>query len=475
MQPEVVMTATTDSPVKINVWLHSFCQDILSTEGLCTYLQGTSIRIYPYRPENGNGPGIIAALEASPEVCDFIRNVSNVNFDRILVLITGGTSPRNTNPWKILQAGASDVVVWDHLSDLRSYITEKFQRWQEIDDLMDSPLVQNSLVGHSRAWRSVLCQLIEIARFTNDPVVLIGETGTGKELAARLIHTLDLKRNQHDLIILDCTTIVPDLSGSELFGHEKGSFTGAVSSRDGAFALADGGTLFLDEVGELPNSLQIQLLRVLQEHTYKRVGSHVWHKVDFRLICATNRELRNNIEEGQFRKDLYYRIAHWVIRMPPLRERVEDIIPLVEYFMKQACPDQEPSGLDDKVQEYFLRREYPGNVRDLKSLVFRVMARHIGSGPITIGDIPSDERPATVLNELDHFDPSIEQSIRRALASGLGLRDIKKLVEDTTIRVVLDDQEGNIQRAARVLDVTDRTLQKHRADQLRDLQVIDIK
>ena len=318
----------------------------------------------------------------------------------------------------------------------------------------------------------MLRQLIEIARFTIDPVVLIGETGTGKELAARLIHTLDLNRNNRDLVILDCTTIVPDLSGSELFGHEKGSFTGAVSSRDGAFALAGGGSLFLDEVGELPLALQVQLLRVLQEHTYKRVGSNVWHKADFRLICATNRELRDNVDTGHFRKDLYYRIAHWVVHMPPLRERIEDVVPLVRYFMKQARPDQEQLELDDKVQEYFLTWEYPGNVRDLRSLVFRVMARHIGSGPVTIGDIPSDERPSTDLDQLVQYDMSIEQSIRRAVASGLGLKEIKRLVEDTTIRVVLEDQAGNLQRAARVLDVTDRMLQKHRADQLKDLEAI---
>jgi transcriptional regulator with GAF, ATPase, and Fis domain len=300
--------------------------------------------------------------------------------------------------------------------------------------------------------------------------VLIGETGTGKELAARLIHSLDGKRKLHDLIIVDCTTIVPDLSGSELFGHEKGSFTGAVSSRDGAFALSDSGTLFLDEVGELPISLQIQLLRVLQEHTFKRVGSNVWRKADFRLICATNRELRNDLEAGQFRKDLYYRIAHWVVRMPPLRERIEDIIPLARYFMQQAHPDGKPPELDDKVQEYLLTRAYPGNIRDLRSLSLRITARHLGAGPITIGDIPSDERPVESGTPLFHRDPGIEQSIRRAVASGLGLKDIKRLVEDTTIRVVLEDQAGNLQQAARVLDVTDRTLQKHRADQLRELE-----
>ena len=466
------MIAITESQKKMNVWLHSFCPEALPPADLGSNLQNTFIQTEPFHPDNGSGPGIIVASEITSQICDFVRNVSKDKSERILVVVTDGTSLANGNPWEILQAGASDVLIWDHSSDLASVMTAKFQRWHEIDELANSALIRNSLVGHSRAWRAVLCHLIEIARYTDDPVVLIGETGTGKELAARLIHTLDLKRNNRDLIVLDCTTIVPDLSGSELFGHEKGSFTGAVSSRDGAFALADRGTLFLDEVGELPMSLQIQLLRVLQEHTYKRVGSNVWHKVDFRLICATNQELMNNQALGQFRKDLYYRIAHWVIRMPPLRERVEDIIPLVDYFMKQAHPDQEPPELDDKVQEYFLTREYPGNVRDLRNLVFRIIARHPGPGPVTIGDIPSDERPLEEIEGLAQHEFGIEQSIRRAVASGLGLREISKIVEAMSIRIVIDNEGGNLQRAAKVLNVTDRTLQKRQADQVKRLEAM---
>jgi transcriptional regulator with GAF, ATPase, and Fis domain len=467
-----MMIPRAESDKKIKVWLHSFCPETLSSEDLGFYLQNTVIAGEPYHPNLKGGRGILIVSEITPQICDFVRTVSKDKSERIVVLLTEETSSISGNPWQILQAGASDVLVWRHILDFPSAITAKFQRWQEIDNLVDSALIRNSLVGHSRAWKSVLRRLIEVARFTDDPIVLIGETGTGKELAARLIHTLDTKRHQRDLITLDCTTIVPDLSGSELFGHEKGSFTGAVSSREGAFALADGGTLCLDEIGELPVNLQIQLLRVLQEHTYKRVGSNGWQKADFRLICATNRELRSDIDLGQFRRDLYYRIAHWVIHMPPLRERVEDIIPLVESFMCQARSGQEPPPLDDKVQEYFLTREYPGNVRDLRSLVFRIMARHLGPGPVTMGEIPSDERPIDAVYLSFQHDLSIEQSIRRAVACGLGLKEIRKLVEETTIRVVLDDQAGNLQQAARVLDVTDRTLQKRRADQLRDIQTV---
>src|SRR5262249_5035658 len=142
------------------------------------------------------------------------------------------------------------------------------------------------------------------------------------------------------------------LSGSEFFGHERGAFTGAVSQRDGAFALADGGTLFLDEVGELPLPLQAQLLRVVQERTYKRVGGNTWHRTNFRLVCATNRDLLAQVGRGEFRADLYYRIASFVCKLPPLRQRLDDVIPLAEYFLRQMYPNGEPPQLDDAVRAY---------------------------------------------------------------------------------------------------------------------------
>lgn len=143
--------------------------------------------------------------------------------------------------------------------------------------------------------------------------------------------------------------------------------------------------------------------------------------------------------------------------------------------MKQARPAQEVPELDDKVQEYFLTREYPGNVRDLRNLVFRIIARHSGPGPITIGEIPSDERPINQTHGLSSHDFGIEQSIRRAVASGLGLKEIRKIVEETSIRIVIDNEGGNLQRAAKILNVTDRTLQKRRADQLKRLEVAAYK
>jgi transcriptional regulator with GAF, ATPase, and Fis domain len=257
---------------------------------------------------------------------------------------------------------------------------------------------------------------VKVALFTDASILLTGETGTGKELVARLIHTLRQDQKKRDLVVLDCTTIVSELSGSEFFGHERGAFTGAIAPRDGAFGLADGGTLLLDEVGELPLTLQAQLLRVIQERTYKRVGGNEWRQTNFHLICATNRDLLEEVKQGAFRSDLYYRIATVTIKLPSLRERSEDILLLARHFIKQLRPNEEPYDIDEAVCEYLLKRYYPGNVRDLKQLVSRIIYRHVGSGPITVGDVPDEERPSMDFSQTDWRDLSFECAIRRALS-----------------------------------------------------------
>ncbi len=308
-----------------------------------------------------------------------------------------------------------------------------------------------------------LRQVIEVAVFTDAAVMITGESGTGKELVARLLHTLDRRSNKGDLVILDCTTIVPELAGSEFFGHERGAFTNAVAARDGAFALAHGGTLFLDEVGELPLMLQADLLRVVQERTYKRVGSNSWEKTDFRLVCATNRDLLQEEAQGRFRRDFYYRIAGCTCKLPPLRERVEDILPLTRHFLTQFRPDLGAIELDEPVRQYLLRRTYPGNVRDLRQLISRIACRHVGPAPITVGDVPEDERPDPSDRPDDWCDEMFERTIRKALAWGVGLKDIGRVAEDVAVRNAVAAEDGNLQRAARRLGVTDRTLQLRRA------------
>jgi transcriptional regulator with GAF, ATPase, and Fis domain len=343
-------------------------------------------------------------------------------------------------------------------------IAARLKRWREVECLLESDAVAQTLVGDSPVWRDLLRQVVEVARFTDIPVLIIGETGTGKELIAKLIHDLDASQNRREMVTADCTTIVPEFSGSELFGHERGAFTGAVSARDGAFALAHHGTLFLDEVGELPPALQAQLLRAIQEKIYKRVGGNTWQQTDFRLVCATNRDLLADVKSGVFRSDLYYRIASWVVKPPPLKDRREDILPLTRHFLASLELDDGPVECDLAVAEYLQSREYPGNVRELRQLVMRMGQRHVGPGPITVGDLPAEEWP-TIQQAAGRQWPDAEfhEAVRRGLESGAALREISHAASEAAIQIAVQQEQGNLQKAAKRLGVTDRALQLRRA------------
>jgi transcriptional regulator with GAF, ATPase, and Fis domain len=411
---------------------------------------------------DAGAPVLFFVAAPSAEACETIQEISRSGLDRVLVVLPSRCSSASGAAWSLLRAGASDVLTWDDGVGACRRIAARLQRWATIDAVVASPMVRKNLVGTSRAWIASLREIAEIASLSEAPALILGESGTGKELAARLVHSLDPRPVKGQLVVVDCTTIVPELSGSEFFGHEKGAFTGAAGARDGAFALADGGTLFLDEIGELPLELQAQLLRVVQEQTYKRVGGNTWHKASFRLVCATNRDLLREVERGGFRRDLYYRIASASTRLPPLRERAEDILPLVRHFMRAIRPDVEPPDLDEDVRDQLLRRAYPGNVRDLRQLVARMMYRYVPPGPLTIGALPDEERPA-VGEEGGWRDANLEGAVRHAIALGAGLKDIGRRAEDMAVRIAVEDEEGNLQRAANRLGVTDRALQLRRA------------
>jgi transcriptional regulator with GAF, ATPase, and Fis domain len=448
----------------MKLWHHFFDEDAIPTKStVVEALNRENVGTYPLDLDSPSGSGVVFFCKFTDPLCDLLREISRNGLERVLVV---AVSPSGFPPgcvWRLLQAGAADVFVWDHRVDPAREVADRFQRWEAVDRLVCSPLVQHNLVGKSPNWTFVLRQIVEVAYFTDASILISGESGTGKELVARLVHTLDQRPHKHDLVVLDCTTIVPDLSGSEFFGHERGAFTGAVVARDGAFALGDGGTLFLDEVGDLPLALQAELLRVVQEHTYKRVGSNTWQHTDFRLVCAANRDLLQEVERGRFRRDLYYRIAGWPCRLPALRERSDDILPLTHYFIQQFQPDKEPPELDSGVREYLVCRDYPGNVRDLKQLVARMMYRHVGPGPITVGCIPEEERMNVERGPADWRSGELDSAIRRALSVGVGLKEIRQTVENIAIHEAVSEENGSLKQAARRLGVTERALQLRRA------------
>lgn len=373
---------------------------------------------------------------------------------RVLVVDLDG----GAQAWQLLAAGAADVL--DNDEQAAASVLARLDRWHQIDSILASDLIRRNLVGTSPVWLQALEELIEAARFSHAPLLIHGESGTGKEMAARLVHTLDPRTDKGQLVVVDCTTIVPTLAGSELFGHAKGAFTGALSPRRGAFALADTGTLFLDEIGELPLTLQSELLRVIQEGTFKPVGSDKWERTSFRLVAATNRDLAAMQGSGAFRADLYHRVSAVAVKLPPLRERVDDIAVLARHFLGEQVADSS-ARLAPAVERYLLSRSYPGNVRDLKHLMARMAYRHVGPGRLTLGDVPHEER-------LDggsswQTDPALLGWVQGAVEAGAGLRVLKDLVADLAVRAALVAAEGNVTVAARRLGVTPRAVQFRQA------------
>ncbi|MFS0757502.1 sigma 54-interacting transcriptional regulator [Noviherbaspirillum sp. 1P10PC] len=361
--------------------------------------------------------------------------------------------------WKLLAAGAADVYAWINEEDgLQEVVAARLRRWWDLESLLVSAEARRRLVGNSRCWTRMLRHIVEAASLTQEAILITGESGTGKEMVARLIHEVDGRPDKTALVTVDCTTLTAELAGSELFGHERGAFTGAANPREGAVAQADGGTLFLDEVGELPLPLQAQLLRAIQERTYKRLGSNTWQHSHFRLVCATNRDLEAEVARGAFRGDLYYRMAGWTFTTPPLRERSEDILPLALHFLGEADPYRVPI-MDQAVSRFLLTRDYPGNVRDLRRIVLRLARRHAGPGPITAGDIPEDERPPGQQPRENTLDKCLEAAVREALDLGIGLKDLSHLVAQSAIHTALEREQGSLHRAAHRLGVTDRALQ----------------
>lgn len=383
------------------------------------------------------------------------------NHQPVILTIKDKAVQESWDTWRFLESGFADVITWNCEEEIIRYLESKHERTKIINDILESPLVVDNLVGGSIVWKQFVSDIIEATLFSSTPILLIGKSGTGKELISRLIHTLDRRPNKKKLIVVDCTTVVPELSGSELFGHERGSYTNAIQSREGAFALANEGTLFLDEVGELPMNLQAELLRVLQEGTFKKVGSNTWQKTSFRLVCATNRDLRKAVTEGHFRQDLYFRIAGCECTVPELSSRKDDVPCLVSHFLAEIFPEDQRPEVDKAVMDYLVQREYPGNVRELKQLVQRIAIKHVQHKKITIGEVPEKERSQYCGQKARSNVEGIEEAIRKALLTGEDWWNLKGRISEIAIRVALDLEHNNKQKAAERLGVDVRTVQQY--------------
>jgi len=296
--------------------------------------------------------------------------------------------------------------------------------------------------GKSSASKK-LNEYIALVAPTDFSVIIQGDNGTGKELAARSIHDLS-KRKDAPFVALDCGALSSDLAGSELFGHVKGAFTGAVQNKTGQFQEANGGTLFLDEVGNLDYEIQVKLLRALQEHEIQPVGGSHYIKTDVRIICATNENLIMAVKNGKFREDLYHRLNEFTLTVPSLQERKEDIAGFITYFIDQTNSElgKEVRGVTQEVYDLFLKYDWPGNVRELKNVIKRSLLLARGN-EITFTDLPRemilsvDEPPQPLYN---------------------GLRAVQADTEKEMIIKTLEQVKYNKSKAAKLLNIDRTTL-----------------
>jgi len=337
---------------------------------------------------------------------EMLKRIKSLKSDAIVIIMTAFATVDTAV--QALKDGAFDYVTKpfdpDDLSHLIRNASKQISLIEENEILKDKVVsLENveDMVGHSEAMQEVFRQIESVAQSTAS-VIITGESGTGKELVAKAIHA-NSPRKFFPMVSVHCGALTESLLESELFGHEKGAFTGAVYNRKGRFEMADSGTIFLDEIATISPKMQVELLRVLETKSFVRVGGNKEISSDFRVLCATNRDLKGLVEKGLFREDLFYRLNVVNINIPPLRERVEDIPLLIEYFIKKYCSSMnrpiipvEPAALQ-RMESY----AYPGNIRELENMIERAIV--VGNGKkIMLRDLPlMKERSQPTFESLD--------------------------------------------------------------------------
>ena len=377
------------------------------------------------------------------EGLDIVRYITEHHPQTPVAVITAYGSAENAVA--ALKAGAFDYLSKPvGLEQLRTLIKSALRLPGGAAD-SENPL--QSLLGDSPSMQQVRAMIEKLAR-SQAPIYISGESGSGKELAARLIHSRSA-RAAGTFVPVNCGAIPENLMESEFFGYRKGAFTGADSERDGFFHAAHGGTLFLDEVADLPLAMQVKLLRAIQEKRVRKVGSVAEEPVDVRIICATHKNLRELVDKGAFRQDLYYRLNVIELRMPPLRERMEDIVPLVEAILRRVFGDSPPKLSSAAVKALSLY-SFPGNVRELENILERATAL-CADDSIEVEDL--------------HLGPEDMPGGEEQGRGAESLDDYLNRLERQAILEALQKAEGNRTAAARLLGVTFRSM-RYRLERL---------
>jgi two-component system, NtrC family, response regulator AtoC len=380
---------------------------------------------------------------------DLLGRIKGINQDTPVVLITAfGTVGNAVDAMKL---GAADYILKPlNADELKLCVHRALERQQLVDenrylrDFADTAFRFENLIGQSRKMRDVFDVATQVAR-RDSTLLLTGETGTGKELLAKAIHQNSL-RAKKPFITINCGAIPENLIESELFGHRKGSFTGALADRVGKFEAANEGTVFLDEIGDLTPSLQIRLLRVIQEREIDKIGYPQAIKVNVRILAATHRNLKALVEDGQFREDLFYRLSVVTVNLPPLRERKEDIPLLAGHFLKKQCAKYQipPVSISEEAFEVLAQHNWPGNVRELENVVEHLVV--LGKGDVVKPEhLPADIR--------EHRSRVANISLKLP-EEGISLEDVEKEI----LLQALERHDWHQTKAARYLSISRKTL-----------------
>jgi DNA-binding NtrC family response regulator len=390
------------------------------------------------------------------EALDQLKKTSD-NGGPTVVMISGHATLADAV--RAVKAGAYDFLE-KPLDRERLIVTlrnalERRRMAREVEGLRELTEGRWEMVGKSPAMAALYAQIAKVAP-TRTRVLITGESGTGKELVARALHRESTLRSK-SFVKVNCAAIPPELIESELFGHERGAFTGASARKKGLFEMADGGTIFLDEVGDMIVSAQAKVLRVLQSGEFTRVGGEQTLKADVRVLAATNRDLQAAVAGGQFREDLYFRLAVVPLRAPALRERADDIPLLCRAFVEQICRENglKVKTISPEALEILSAYQWPGNVRELRNVIERLVI--LSDEGIGVGDLPEE-----IVAEASRR-PAVEVQAAVDLpkeAQNLPLRDLRDLVERQYIRAKLDENGWNISRTAQVLGIERTNLHK---------------
>ncbi len=353
--------------------------------------------------------------------------------------------------------------------DLIDRVARAFDRRRQINRLHSSPppwelLNSHGVVGVSPVWRKLLWQLWRTARISDVPVLIQGQSGTGKQLLAEAVHSLDPKRRSKHFATVNCSAITGTLAESELFGHCRGAFTGATADRQGYFRSCNGGTLFLDEISELDMNLQPKLLRVLQEGKVLPVGSDREFTVDVRVIASSNKPMAQLVADGEFRLDLYQRLKVVSLNVPPLRDRLEDIPLLVNTFLKRYGHyySGQISSVDPQVYDIFARAKLPGNVRELENIIRQALVLKESGSQLEISDLPEEliaqATAASPAGQDDLISSQLAAAFGRMLLDGqTNLPQLVEFFEKTLITQAMDSWTSTYSELAKQLGLTRRT------------------